>query len=65
MSFKFKERDEKLQRWHDWFAWHPVYFDQLEDGHYRWFEWVKRRGTMHVDHDPNGPGHWWSWEYRC
>ena len=40
------EREEKLNRWHDWFAWHPVrikYSGNVENNYWAWLCYVKRK----------------------
>lgn len=53
----YAEYEERLQRWHLWFAWHPV---RVAKGDCRWLEKVERKGTP--------PKNWmddWSWEHRA
>jgi hypothetical protein len=40
-----EEKDARLQEWHRWFAWYPVYVGPHD---YRWMEYVERRLILKV-----------------
>lgn len=44
---KTRERLSKLEVWHNWFAWLPVYVE--EDKAYVWLERVHRRAVLSDD----------------
>ena len=49
--------EERLEKWHRWFAWHPVRVG-LRDC--RWLEHVERKGRrLRTPH-----GSRWDWSYR-
>lgn len=50
--------DQRVQRWHKWFAWKPV---RLTSDHYevRFLCFVYRRGRKYWHQD----GHSWEWTY--
>jgi hypothetical protein len=48
---------ERLQKWHLWFAWHPV---RLGENDCRWLEWVQRKGKYWGNWAADG----WDWEYQ-
>lgn len=45
-------------RWHDWFAWYPIYVDNDDIRGYVWWETVRR----HRSHSYGGS--WWEYELR-
>lgn len=52
----WQEQQDRLMKWHTWFAWHPV---RIGSHDCRWLENIERIGT---------PPKWfddpWTWEYR-
>lgn len=51
----------KRERWHKWFAWHPVYIETSKTKRVLvWWESIERKGYYYSD--PAGSG--WYWEYR-
>lgn len=56
MRWVIRRNTDRLQNWHQWFAWHPVTIGS----NIVWLERVERKGTYMA-----GWGDaWWSWEYR-
>jgi len=53
-----KEKIKRLEKWHDWFAWHPV---RLGEKDCRWFETIQRKGSLKWYGEPDA---WFEWEYR-
>lgn len=51
-------KKERLEKWHLWFAWHPV---RLHEGDCRWLEFVERKGSFASFYDTCE----WNWEYRA
>jgi hypothetical protein len=52
----WEEKKEAKERWHLWFAWHPV---RLGPHDCRWLETVERKGHYYCY------GHtWWVWKYQ-
>jgi len=51
------EKVAAKERWHQWFAWHPI---RLGSHDCRWREVVERKGTFSY----NSGGGCWVWEYR-
>ena len=51
------EKIDKLGKWHNWFAWHPV---RICSEDCRWLEKVERKGK-HIDWTG---GSYIIWEYR-
>ena len=59
---RFNSKVEK-QRWHRWFAWHPVVIGKYPDGTKKlvWRETIERCGI----YDNSYPGdEYWIWRYR-
>jgi hypothetical protein len=50
---------DKRERWHQWFAWHPVTLSN-SGGVRIWFEWIERREEWVCSHG----GDTFEWEYR-
>lgn len=54
------EQKARLQKWHKWFAWHPVIIKEKDGKHYSiWLKNIYRRGVYSVSYsDAN-----WVWYY--
>ena len=44
---EYMDRLEALEKWHDWYAWHPVI---LTNGQVAWLETVRRRHSELYTH---------------
>ncbi len=53
----WQERVAAKEKWHIWFAWHPV---RLGSRHCRWLEEIWRKGKQ----DCGYSGCPWDWEYK-
>jgi len=52
---------DRLERWHKWFAWHPISIEHADGSESKiWFETVDRKGTQHGGYDVD----WWDWRYK-
>ena len=54
----YRERIAAKERWHEWFAWHPV---RIVPNDCRWLETVERLG--HHEYGYGGDSTW-IWKYR-
>ena len=54
---------EERERWHVWFAWHPVTVSDFPDGAKKrvWLQKVLRCGKLNYYHFPAPE---WSWSYK-
>jgi hypothetical protein len=56
MKFRIvRSTSEHKQKWHKWFAWHPV----IVNGTFIWLEYVYRKSYYHTGYAPG-----WNFEYR-
>lgn len=49
MRFEFEsyeEKKERLAKWRDWFAWYPVYLDDVDRPTLVWLEVIQRRQLL-------------------
>lgn len=59
MKWKYetwRQKLERLENWHRWFAWHPVWDEEC--GY--WLEYVDRKGHFVAMPDVA----FWNWSYR-
>lgn len=54
----YAEWEERIGRWHSWFAWYPVRVGKHDC---RWLERVERKGTVEFSYD----GLYTNWQYRA
>lgn len=55
-SETWQQKRDRLQRWHHWFAWHPV---RVNTRIY-WLETIYIKGQFHSNYDC-----YWTWEYAA
>lgn len=56
---EWPERKAAIEKWHPWFAWHPVRVGHRD---WRWFETVERQGDRHYGRYPVRD--YWEFDYR-